>query len=30
MKIKQTADDILINGKSILNNKYKETRKKNL
>lgn len=28
MEIKQTADDILINGKSILNNKYKETRKR--
>ena len=28
MKVTQTADDILINGKSILNNKYKETRKR--
>lgn len=28
MKIKQTVDDILINGKSILNNKYAETRKR--
>lgn len=28
MELKQTVDDILINGKSILNNKYKETRKR--
>ena len=28
MEIKLTTDDILINGKSILNNKYKETRKR--
>ena len=28
MKVTQTVDDILINGKSILNNKYKETRKR--
>lgn len=28
MKIKQTVDDILINEKSILNNKYAETRKR--
>ena len=28
MEFIQTADDILINGKSILNNKYKETRKR--
>lgn len=28
MEIIQTADDILIDGKSILNNKYKETRKR--
>ena len=28
MEIKQTVDDILIDGKSILNNKYKETRKR--
>ncbi len=28
MEIKLTADDILIDGKSILNNKYKETRKR--
>lgn len=28
MEIKLTTDDILINGKSILNNKYEETRKR--
>lgn len=28
MELKQTADDILINGKSILDNKYKKTRKR--
>ena len=28
MQIIQTADDILVDGKSILNNKYKETRKR--
>lgn len=28
MEVKQTVDDILINGKSILNNKYTKTRER--